>query len=316
MNRETLYKYIIGDATLQEKEGVVRWIEAEEKNREEFVLLRKLYTFSVWQQDVVSSFVEKPRFDKSRIYVFCLNLLKIAAIFVLAFSLGVLYTFRSQSPSPAPVMQTIYVPAGQRVELRLADSSRVWLNARTTFSFPTNFTADTRCVMLDGEGYFEVSHRPDQPFVVKTSQYDIQVLGTEFNVNAYKKYATFETALLKGSIRIESVEGKEKILLQPNEKAYSNRGRLTTSAITQYDYFLWKEGFICFDDITVGELFEKLQLYFDVKFIIRNTALLRQRYTGKFRTSDGVEQVLKTLQLRTKFNYEKEEGKENLIVIK
>lgn len=315
MNQETLYKYIAGEATSEEKETVVRWIEVEEKNKKEFLLIRKLYTFSAWHPDVVSVITDKQFSNKHQIYAMARNLLKIAAIFLVAFSLGVLHMSRSGNITPEQIMQTVYVPAGQRVKLVLADSTQVWLNAKTTFTFPTNFTADSRKVTLDGEGYFEVTRRQDQPFIVKTSQYDIKVLGTEFNVSAYQGHSTFETALLKGSVQIESATRPEKILLKPREKVCDKDGRLVTSTITQYDYFLWKEGLICFDDITVNELFEKLQLYFDVKLVIRDSSILNQRYTGKFRTADGVEQVLKTLQLRTKFKYEKKEEKENLIII-
>ncbi|WP_106829964.1 FecR family protein [Parabacteroides pacaensis] len=315
MNRETLCKYIAGEATPEEKETVVRWIEAEEKNKEEFLLLRKLYTFSAWQPDVVSVVTDKQSGNKRRMYAMIRDLLKIAAIFLIAFSLGIFYMSRSGNTVPEQIMQTVYVPAGQRVKLVLADSTQVWLNAKTTFTFPSNFAADSRKVILDGEGYFEVTRHQEQPFIVKTSRYDIEVLGTEFNVSAYQGHSTFETALLKGSVQIESPTRQEKILLKPREKVSDQDGRLVTSTITQYDYFLWKEGLICFDDITISELFEKLQLYFDVKLVVRNTSILNQRYTGKFRTADGVEQILKTLQLRTKFKYEKNEEKENLIII-
>ncbi|MBP3518515.1 MAG: FecR family protein [Parabacteroides sp.] len=213
-------------------------------------------------------------------------------------------------------MQTIYVPAGQRAELILSDSTKVWLNAKTTLTFPSHFDNNSRSVTLDGEGYFDVTHDKNKPFIVKTNQYDIKVLGTEFNVRSYNQNAVFETSLLKGSIQIESADHLAKLLLEPNEKAYMEQGKLKTAPITQYDYFLWKDGLICFDDNTIEELFQKLQLYFDVNIIVKNTSILEQRYTGKFRTGDGIEHILKTLQLRTKFVYENEEDKGNTIIIK
>lgn len=319
MEKEIVYKYIIGDASLEEKEAVARWIDADKENMKEYLALRKLYNLTLWQREQVSVAPEKVSGMRKRkmAWVIGRELLKVAAIFAIAVSVVSLYnTSEPETVREEAVMQTIYVPAGQRAELTLADSTKVWLNAKTTLTFPSHFAGGSRNVMLDGEGYFNVTRNENKPFIVETEQYDIEVLGTEFNVHAYKGNTLFETSLLNGSVRIESADHMENILLEPHKKAYAENGQLKTSPITQYDYFLWKDGLICFDDNTINELFEKLQLYFDVKIIIENSRILKQRYTGKFRTCDGVEHVLKTLQLRTKFKYEKKDDLDSTIIIK
>jgi len=151
---------------------------------------------------------------------------------------------------------------------------------------------------------------------VKTTRYDIKVLGTEFNVQAYKDKDAFETALLKGSVQIESQKCEKHILLKPNSKMNLENGQVRITPITQYNTYRWKEGLLCFDNNTISEIFEKLELYFDVTIIVQNNQLLNSRYSGKFRIDDGVEQVLKTLQLRTEFQYEKPDDKDNIIIIK
>lgn len=93
-------------------------------------------------------------------------------------------------------------------------------------------------------------------------------------------------------------------------------GQVRITPITQYNTYRWKEGLLCFDNNTISEIFEKLELYFDVTIIVQNNQLLNSRYSGKFRIDDGVEQVLKTLQLRTEFHYEKPDDKDNVIIIK
>lgn len=316
MDIEIVQKYIAGDASPKEKEDVTRWIEATEENRNEFLALRKLYTLAIWQPEKRQSALETGSRHKISLRKVSLEFLKIAAVFILTLSVVFFYISTRKDAAPESVMQTIYVPAGQRAQLTLADGTKVWLNAKTTFSFPNNFTENSRNVKLDGEGYFDVTHNENRPFIVNTEQFNIKVLGTVFNVNAYKGNKTFETALLKGSIQIESANQKEKLLLQPDQKAYAVNGHLITTPIKQYNYFLWKDGLICFDDKTIGDLFKKLQLYFDVNIIIENTQILNQRYSGKFRAIDGVEHILKTLQLRTKFKYEKKDDKENTIIIK
>ncbi len=168
---------------------------------------------------------------------------------------------------------------------------------------------------MDGEGYFDVAKDAEKPFTVKTEKYDIRVLGTEFNVTAYSASSNFETSLLKGSVEVSSSDTHTTVRLEPNTRTYIENGKLKKGIIEHDTYFLWKEGLICFYDEPVGKMIEKLELYYDVKIDVQNKELLRNRYSGKFRTKDGVEHVLKVLQLKNKFTYTKDNDL-NLIIIK
>ena len=101
-------------------------------------------------------------------------------------------------------MYTVSVPAGQRTHLTLPDGTTVWLNARTTLSYPTSFNSNERTVFLQGEAYFEVSKNRHKPFIVQTQQYNIEVLGTKFDVEAYPDSKNFETTLMQGSVKVSS----------------------------------------------------------------------------------------------------------------
>ncbi|RHU26284.1 FecR family protein [Parabacteroides sp. TM07-1AC] len=312
MNLEMLHRYIAGDATPEEKEEVTRWLDADKKNMKEFLAQRKLYDISIWQQELTIPSATKQK--QWTLRTISIELTKIAAIFILAFT--VLYSFLMNKDSSDPaIMQTIFVPPGQRAELTLTDGTKVWLNAKTTFTFPNKFTANTRNVTLDGEGYFNVTRDTEKPFLVQTEKYNIKVLGTEFNVTAYSGSPVFETALLKGAVEVSSPATYSKVYLKPNTRTYERNGELRTGIIEHQSYFLWKEGLICFFDEPVGKMIEKLELYYDVKIDVRNTELLKNRYSGKFRTKDGVEHVLKVLQLRHRFTYTKDNDL-NLITIK
>ena len=286
MNQELLNKYIAGDATPEEKEEVARWLDTDKKNMKEFLALRKLYDISIWQQEQTPVAKDKLSLGNKRwtLRSASFELAKVAAIFILAFT--IVYSFLINEDNDSAKMQTIFVPPGQRAELTLTDGTKVWLNAKTTFTFPDKFTANNRRVTLDGEGYFDVTKNPEKPFIVNTERYDIKVLGTEFNVTAYSGSSVFE-----------------------------ENGILKKDTIEHENYFLWKEGLICFYDEPVDKMIEKLQLYYDVKIDVQNKTLLNNRYSGKFRTKDGVEHVLKVLQLNNKFSYEKDNDR-NLITIK
>lgn len=315
MNQELLNKYIAGDATPEEKEEVARWLDTDKKNMKEFLALRKLYDISIWQQEQTPVAKDKLSLGNKRwtLRSASFELAKVAAIFILAFT--IVYSFLINEDNDSAKMQTIFVPPGQRAELTLTDGTKVWLNAKTTFTFPDKFTANNRRVTLDGEGYFDVTKNPEKPFIVNTERYDIKVLGTEFNVTAYSGSSVFETSLLKGAVEVFSPAKETKISLEPHMRTYEENGILKKDTIEHENYFLWKEGLICFYDEPVDKMIEKLQLYYDVKIDVQNKTLLNNRYSGKFRTKDGVEHVLKVLQLNNKFSYEKDNDR-NLITIK
>ena len=142
-----------------------------------------------------------------------------------------------------------------------------------------------------------------------------QIEKTEFNVMAYAADSVWETSLLEGAVEI-LVPGSNNsgMRLEPNTMASLKGNRLVKGRIKEADYFLWREGLLCFNDISVRDMIEKLKLYYGVDIVVNNTRILKNRYTGKFRTKDGVEHVLKVLRLNNKFTYTKDD-ETNVITI-
>lgn len=307
-----LRRYIEGDATPEEKKQVILWLEEDEAHTEEYKMLRKLHNLNTWNAEPEKriSFPGK----KSKLFVWrklAQECIKIASVLLM----GILVSYFLMLKNEEEVqMQTIHVPYGQRAELFLSDGTKVWLNSGTTLSFPNRFTHTSRHVTLDGEGYFKVAKDEKKPFTVHTEQYDVRVLGTEFNLKSYTKNNLFETALLEGCIEIVS-EYRQPIRLKANEVVHLSDSKLVKSHITDFNYFKWREGLICFEKETLASLFAKLELYYDVRIIVKNQSLLDWSYSGKFRIRDGIEHVLRVLQQRHQFEYIKEEEK-NIIIIK
>ncbi len=307
---ELLQRYIKGEVTEDERIRVVVWLDESPDHMDEYIVLRKLYDITLWNDKVKDPLSIKGR--KRSLLNIGLGIIKIAAIFLIAFVGSHYYLNQHQ---PASKLQTIHVPAGQRVELTLSDGTEVWLNSSTTLRFPTYFTADSRKVELEGEGYFTVKHDADCPFIVQTEKYAVRVLGTEFNVKSYRGSNSFETALLTGSVEILTPDRKNNIRINPDQMAILLDGKIVTENIPDKNYFKWKEGIFCFENESVASLMEKLELYYDVNIDVQSKALLKDRYSGKFRMKDGIEHVLKVLQLKYKFSYTKND-ETNLIVIK
>lgn len=306
---ELLMKYIKGETTPEEREKVVRWLDEDPEHIHQYHSLRKLYDISLWSPIEENQQEEKQTRTFKPVWI---EFLKVAAVILITF-LGT-KAFFDWKEDPVK-MQTVIVPAGQRAELLLADGTKVWLNSRSKLKFPDRFQKDARNVELDGEGYFEVTHKEEAPFTVHTSRYDVKVLGTEFNVKAYNSKNQFEASLLKGGVEVSNMNKSQVVRLRPDEQVISDGSQLIRSVILDKNYFRWKEGLLCLDDESIGGLIDKLELYYDVKIIVQQASLMKYHYSGKFRISDGVEHVLKVLQLKHKFTYTKDE-EQNLIIIK
>lgn len=312
MNIELLQKYISGNATETEKQRVSEWMRESPENMREYMAQRKLHDIALWRSAPAME-EQKPVKKRFALRTLWIEAAKIAAIFAVIL-LGTHYWFEKQDIVQSGSLQSIHVPAGQRAELVLADGTKVWLNSLSTLTFPGNFNGDIRNVKLDGEGYFAVAKNAEQPFIVETNKCNIKVLGTEFNVMAYATDSIWETALLAGSVEILSPGTGNSMKLEPNTMASLKGNKLIKGQIKEPDHFLWREGLICFNNISVGDLIGKLKLYYGVDFIVNNTKILTNRYTGKFRTQDGVEHVLRVLKLNNKFTYKKDDEK-NVITI-
>jgi ferric-dicitrate binding protein FerR (iron transport regulator) len=279
---------------------------------DELVALKRLHDVLLWRRGDADGYCPRYAADRRRRRI--RNVAGVAAVIIILLVVEGIYMSRLGRQTPETGMQTIRVPAGQRAELTLADGTSVWLNAGSTLVFPTVFGTDRRCVTLDGEGYFTVTADRERPFVVETPSYDITVLGTEFNVLSYGNSSLFEVSLLSGEVEISSGEGARALHLAPRTRAFRKDDRLVTEAIYNEDYLLWKDGLICFDDELIDFMISKLELYYDTRITVRNEAFRKKRYTGKFRTKDGIEHILKVFQLKETFTYEKDDEKNEITI--
>ena len=314
MNSELLIKYIHGNCSDQEKVIISNWLDSDSEHMKEFMSLRKLYDITIWQTTFTQEQKRNTKESIRKLNTWYYEALKYAAVLLIAIFIS-RFIFPLSKQENQVVMQTIDVPAGQRVEVTLVDGTSVWLNAKTKFTFPSYFAGNTRNVTIDGEGYFDVSHNASKPFIVKTNKYDIKVWGTKFNIMDYSEKNIFETSLLEGSVEILHQGKSNGIFIKPNERIFLKNNRLIMTPIPYMNHFLWKEGIISFNNESFTEMVQKLELYFDLKILIKNNKILDYRCTGKFRTKDGVEHILKVLQLSNNFSYTIDD-KLNIITIK
>ena len=314
MKTEFLLNYIEGNCTDEEKVTITNWLDSDPDNMREFLALRKLHDITIWQQSPDCKVSQEPaKISIWRRRSFYAEVIKIAAVLLIAIFVS-RYFLPDFKAEKAVAMQIMHVPAGQRAEIILADGTSVWLNAKSTLTFPNQFSGETREVRLDGEGFFDVTPNKANPFIVKTDKYDVKVYGTKFNLMAYSVKGIFETSLLEGSVEVLKSGQSKGIVIKPEERIYEVDNSLVKAAIIFPNHFLWKEGIISFNDDSFSEMVNKLELYFDLKVIVKNDKISNYRCTGKFRTKDGVEHILKVLQLSNKFSFSIDD-KQSMITI-
>lgn len=313
MEKETLYKFFDGKASREEKEAVRIWLESSPENEQELFKEREFFDAMILSGSTKVAGMEK----KSRPFyrTVLLEAIKIAAVFAITVASGT-YFYKSEICKIGEAMNTITVPAGQRANLTLADGTNVWLNARSEMRYPAVFTGNKREITLDGEAYFEVTHNEDKPFVVQTNKCNVEVLGTKFNVEAYSDSEDFCTSLMEGSVRVSDKRNpSETVLLSPNHMVSLENGQLSTSPISDFDVFRWKEGLTCFRNMNFEQLMLRFEKCYGVRIVVENKHLVNYICSGKFRISDGIDNVLRILQKDAKYSFERNND-ESVIYIK
>lgn len=190
----------------------------------------------------------------------------------------------------------------------LPDGSRVWLNAASSLKYPADFVADSRPVTLEGQGYFEVTHDKKKPFIVNAGQdYSVKVLGTSFNVSAYKDDDMIETTLVEGmvDIKVHRAGGQDiSRILKPNEKArfIKNTKQLDVSTVNTEHDTAWKDGEIIFRNHPMSQVLKVLERHFHVKFAVKDSVVLNSIITARFK-DEQLPQVMEYLRLASGIKY-------------
>ncbi|MDR1224967.1 MAG: FecR domain-containing protein [Tannerella sp.] len=305
MKKEVLYRFFEGNCTGEETREVRAWVESSPENKKEFFREGKMYdAIDLLADDRQLSVPAAPAARKS----LWPDLLKIASTAAIVLLMVGLWNYLG-GEAGNNAMNTVNVPAGKNVNIVLPDGSSVWLNARTKMEYPSSFEKGKREIRLDGEAYFEVSYDKKRPFIVRTKDYDVEVLGTKFNLQAYSFLDRTVTSLMEGSVKLSlSTEKSNTLSLKPHQLAYFENGGYVIKPIEDYNPYRWKEGLICFDNISFPEIMKEFERYYEVRIFIENETVMNYLCTGKFRLSDGVDYALRILQKNVLFNYEREEN--------
>jgi transmembrane sensor len=168
-------------------------------------------------------------------------------------------------------LNTMATPKGGQYQLALPDGTKVWLNAASSITYPTSFPGSSREVTVQGEVYFEVAKNQRKPFVVNVNGKSlVEVLGTQFNVNAYGDRGTIRTTLIDGSVKVNRQvvlkPGQETIqsTTAPAAAAAETGAGLTVVNADIEKVLAWKNGLFSFNDDDIYTVMKQLERWYDI----------------------------------------------------
>lgn len=218
------------------------------------------------------------------------------------------YIDYSRQDNDSQVKEVVYneliVPAGGEYRLVLSDGSVVYMNSESRLKYPVKFIEDKRVVKLEGEAYFDVTHDEQHPFIVHTEQLNVKVLGTGFNVMAYKGDARTEVTLVHGKVDVKSKNISE--ILTPSRQFVMNNDtrEYEVRSVNVNTYVDWKNGILNFDAMPLEELGEKVSRWYGVKFFFSKESLKYLKFSGAFKKYNNIDYILDLIEATTDVSFE------------
>ena len=194
----------------------------------------------------------------------------------------------------------LVVPRGGEYTVELNDGTRVRLNADSELRFPVKFVGNERKVFLKGEAYFEVERDTSRPFRVDVhGDAIIEVLGTEFNVNAYPENAEIFATLVLGKVRVADLQTDSTVVLLPNQQAALSGAGINVKEVNPEDFISWINGRFYFEKMPLEEILIQLGRWYDLQVFWANEELKSYEFTGAIWRDNTIRQTLDMIEKTT-----------------
>lgn len=215
--------------------------------------------------------------------------------------------------TPATTKQSISynyltIPRGGQFLVNLSDGTKVWLNSDSQLKYPTNFIeGETRTVeLVYGEAYFDVSPSTinnGTKFKVLNNHQTIEVLGTEFNIKAYKEDTHILTTLVEGKVMVANHTNSN--VLKPNQQSIitPNNNKITVNTINVYNEISWKDGVFSFKNKPLKEIMMVLSRWYNVDVNFKNKNIEHELFGGSFDKTQNIEEILTMIQNATNMSF-------------
>lgn len=311
--------YINKDISNEDLSDLMAWVEYSDENQHSFREVLRCY-------EAVGYFFKKPQ-QHQRSWaaiqqhiskneneaivpqkkIIKLVWLKIVAAIAIIFSISLLYfNFQGHERNEETVYSEIYNPKGQKRLVTMPDGSNIYLNGDSKIKYAQNFNTKKRIVYLEGEAFFDVQHRKNQPFIVYTGKVSTTVLGTSFNINSYKSSKNLSITVQNGKVGVVVKNGREKRVqfLYPNQQLNISTDDLaiTRKNVDATEIDSWREYKMVFYDKPLSEIIQVIEREYDIDISIERESLKDIKLTTKFDKS-SVRQIMDVVALLSNSKY-------------
>lgn len=186
--------------------------------------------------------------------------------------------------------------------MTLSDGTHLWVNSGTRVIYPTHFEKEHREIYVEGEVFLDVYRNEKAPFIVRTKDFQVQVLGTSFNVSAYSLEKTSSVVLVKGSVNIKN-HNRQQVKLTPGQLVNIHSNQLDAPQNVDVEpYICWIKNILMYTDDPLDKVFRKLNLYYGKEFVL-DPEVESMQVSGKLDLKDKLEDVLHTISYSAPIEY-------------
>lgn len=219
----------------------------------------------------------------------------------------IIYT-KDQKKKSTATYNYLTIPRGGQFNIELSDGTKVWLNSESKLKFPVSFIeGELREVdLLYGEAYFDVSssleHNGSKFRVINEAQV-VEVLGTEFNIKAYKDVMHVYTTLVEGSVVVDNGISKQNLIPREQSNLNTENKNIVVSKVNVEDEISWKNGIFSFNNKSMKEVMRVISRWYDVDVIFKNKNIETIEFIGVIDKSQSINEILSILKSTTIKNY-------------
>lgn len=196
----------------------------------------------------------------------------------ISYQQGKLVYNKNEKPTTEVLYNTLTTANGETYSLWLSDGSRVWLNAGSSITYPVNFTGNQRSVSIQGEVFFEVATVPlkngkgKTPFLVTARGTQVEVLGTQFNINAYDDETQVKTTLIEGKVKVSLLDkaATGNQVLVPGQQAKTNTHSIQVlNTVNLQETMAWKNGMFLYEKANLEDIMKQVSRWYNVEVVFK-----------------------------------------------
>lgn len=296
---ENISSKIAGEANDADELAVQSWMDDDKENKRIFDRLLQIWQNNPKEIHDNSNIYRKYQHRKNQfgkrktVTPFVYYALRISAVLFFLVASTFIVNSILVSTRNKVVYQEISVPKGSRSSFNLPDGTKVWLSNNSTIKYPSKFIGRTRELEIEGEAYFEVTHKKRKPFIVNIGNNRIKVLGTHFSVTAYPDDNKVRADLVEGKIQFDISNGKggfHSYMVKPSHSLVLDKtsGKLFESKVPDGFYDYWRKGIYEFRNETLEDLALKIDRIYNTQIIFEEEALKQKRFSGTISIDDNI----------------------------